>query len=254
LAAPLVGCTAMADADGDLARFTATRPPGPTIIEQSPEIASQLMCIRDSGALRGKVFVVGPWVDATGKYNAVAAGATGSFLPQAGSANAVVSALHDAGATVVTGYFGAPAKPIHADYVLNGIFTSLDFGTNAAADVQVSGLGPNIEFGWADVSLSLQMDDADTRLNRQISKVRQTLRYSMIGATVGKTWGGTLVTGGAAISDQQRLQFEAIHKPIAFAVVDVLSKQFPGAAWCRVGVTHSNSRVSQQQQSTEQMK
>jgi hypothetical protein len=41
------------------------------------------------------------------------------------------------------------------------------------------------------------------------------------------------VTGIATVSHQQRLQFEAVNGPIALAVIDVLLKEFPGAAHCR---------------------
>ena len=101
------------------------------------------------------------------------------------------------------------------------------------ADIQVMGLGPRSRLGWAQLTLSVQLDAASTRLNRQMSVVTRTARYSNLGVSVGRVWGRTLVTGIASLSHQERLQFEAINGPIALAVIDVLLKEFPAVARCR---------------------
>src|ERR1700754_710398 len=69
--------------------LTATPARLPVKVTPSASIEGVLACMKETGALRDKVFAVGPWVDSTGKINAVAAGATGAFLPQAGTATFV---------------------------------------------------------------------------------------------------------------------------------------------------------------------
>ena len=177
--------------------------------------------------------MIGPWVDSTGKSNASAIGATGAFLPQAGTATFVTDTIRRAGGKAPVKYFGAAPRKIRADYIINGIFNSLDFGEDARSDIQGIGLGPRSRHGWAQLTLSVQLDAASTRLNRQMSVVTRTVRYSSLGGSVGRVWGRALVTGVATVSHQQRLQFEAVNGPIALAVMDVLLKEFPAAADCR---------------------
>jgi hypothetical protein len=213
--------------------FTATPARAPVKVKPASGIAGTLQCMKDTGALGRKVFAVGPWVDSTGKINAVANGATGAFLPQSGTATFVTETIKRAGGQVLVLYFGPAPVSVKADYAVNGIFNSLDFGASAGADVQVAGLGPLNQLGWAQLTLSIQLDAANTRLNRQMSVLTRTVRYTQLGVSAGKVWGGTLVTGSVAVTDQQRLQFEAINGPIALGVIDVLVKEFPALSHCR---------------------
>lgn len=216
-----------------LAPLTATIAEPPTVVEPSDDVAGALRCIRETGVLAGKTIAVGPWVDATGKINAVAPGGTGNFLPQAGSATFVTATLKEAGANVLVAYFGAAERKVHADYIVNGLFSTLDFGTTSSADLRVIGVGPVGQTGWAQLTLTVQMDVAATRINRQISSVQRPVRYTQVGAGIGRTFGDYLLTGAVSVSDQQRLQFEAVNGPIALAVIDVLTKEFPAASHCR---------------------
>lgn len=127
-------------------------------------------------------------------------------------------------------YFGPPTKAVPAQYAINGIFNSLDFGTIANADVRISGIGPTMELGWAQLSLSIQLDEVATRVNRQMSMIQRPVRYTQLGVTVGKTFGDTLVTGAASVQNQERLQLEALNGPIALGVADVIMKEYPRAA------------------------
>jgi hypothetical protein len=215
-----------------LAPVTATPAAFPTVVKPSLAISRTLQCIRETGVVRGKTIAVGPWVDSTGKINAVSAGSTGAFLPQAGSATFVTAALKDAGATVLVAYFGPAEHKLTADYVVNGLFNTLDFGATTSADLRVVGVGPIGQTGWAQLTLTVQMDIATTRINRQISVVQRPVRYTQIGAGVGRTVGDFLITGGVSVADQQRLQFEAVNGPIAIGVIDVLLKEFPAASHC----------------------
>lgn len=232
LAALLAAGCGHASPEG-LAPLTATPAQAPTVVRPDGEIAEALRCIRHTGVLHGKTIAVGPWVDATGKINAVAPGATGAYLPQAGSATFVTATLKEAGANVLVAYFGPAEKKVPADLVVNGLFNTLDFGTTSSADLRVIGVGPIGQTGWAQLTLTVQMDVAATRINRQISVVQRPVRYTQLGAGIGRTFGDTLLTGAVSVSDQQRLQFEAVNGPIALAVIDVLTKEFPAASHCR---------------------
>ncbi|MFM6986082.1 MAG: hypothetical protein ACKOXQ_05610 [Hydrogenophaga sp.] len=202
----------------------------PSVIQPYPRINDVLRCINKTRALEGKTFVVGPFADSTGKINSVAAGATGAFVPQGGSASYITDAIQKAGGRVISTYFGAPAINAPAQYMLNGIFNSLDFGTEISVDLRVAGLGPMVAQGWAQLTLSIQLDEAGTRLNRQMSMVQRPVRFSLLGMGVGRVMGDTLVTGSLSSQNQERLQFEALNGPIALGVVDVLMKEFPVAA------------------------
>jgi hypothetical protein len=210
-------------------KVPVTKSSMPSSVQPYPRIEATLQCIRYTGVLAGKTFVVGPFADSTGKINSVAIGSTGNFIPQGGSASYITDALAKSGANVVSTYFGPPTKAVPAQYAINGIFNSLDFGTLTNVDVRISGIGPTMELGWAQLSLSIQLDEVATRLNRQMSQIQRPVRYTQLGATVGKTFGDTLVTGAANIQNQERLQLEALNGPIALGVADVIMKEFPRA-------------------------
>ena len=159
----------------------------------------------------------------------MASGSTGAFVPQGGSAAYITDALTKAGGQVVSTYFGPPAKAVPAQYAINGIFNSLDFGLPAQVDLQIGGIGPTLAVGWAELSLTIQLDEVATRLNRQISMIERPVNYQQLGGEVGKDFGTTLVTGTASVQNQERLQLEAINGPIALGVADVIMKEFPPA-------------------------
>lgn len=227
----LGGCAGTAT--GGLSEMTATTADFPTVVRRQPPIERALACIAQSGVLNGHLFAVGPFVDSTGKINAVAQGSTGSFLPQAGSASFITDTIRRAGGQVLVQYFGNPEERVRAEYVLNGIFNTLDFGSPINADVRVGGIGPVFQRGWAQLTLTIQMDVSATRINRQISMIQRPVRYTQIGVGSGTQIGAQLVTGEIQVSDQQRLQFEAVNGPVALGVIDVLLKEFPSADRCR---------------------
>lgn len=201
----------------------------PSIVQPYPRIENALLCIRRSGVLAGSTFVVGPFADSTGKINTGVPGATGNFIPQGGSAAYITDALSKAGGRVVSTYFGAPTRKVPAQYAINGIFNSLDFGAPAQADVRVMGIGPTFNKGWAQLSLTIQLDEVATRVNRQISMIQRPVRYTQVGVGMGHDFKGTLVTGNAMIQNQERLQLEALNGPIALGVADIVMKEFPSA-------------------------
>ena len=201
----------------------------PSVVQPYSRIEETLRCIARTGVIRGQTFVVGSFADSTGKINAVAIGSTGTFVPQGGSAAYITDAIRKAGGQAVSTYFGPPLEKVEARYAINGIFNSLDFGEPAAADIRVAGIGPTAAIGWAQLSLSIQLDYADSRLNRQMSMIQRPVRYTQLGAGAGRDFGGTLVTGNIAFQNQERLQLEAINGPIALGVADVIMKEFPRA-------------------------
>lgn len=206
---------------------SVTRAAMPSVMSRYAEIDQTLSCIRSTGRLRNVTFSVGSFADSTGKINTAAEGATGNFLPQGGSAAFITDTLSRAGARVVSTYFGPPAVNVKADYAINGIFNSLDFGRTASVDLRAGGIGPIIATGWAQLSLTVQLDQASTRLNRQMSMIQRPVRYQQYGFGVGRQIGSTLVTGAAAIEGQERLQMEALNGPIALGVIDVITKEYP---------------------------
>ena len=201
----------------------------PSAVQPYPRIEERLRCIRRTGVLRGKTFVVGAFADSTGKINSVAPGATGNFVPQGGSSAYVTDAVVKAGGNAVSTYFGPPAKAVPSQYAINGIFNSLDFGMPVQADVRVSGIGPTLGLGWAQLSLTIQLDEVATRLNRQITMIQRPVQYTQAGLGAGKDFGTTLVTGNVSIQNQERLQLEALNGPIALGVADVIMREFPRA-------------------------
>jgi hypothetical protein len=236
LALPLAACeTAWNQSTTDLGGpdkkgfVPVTKAAMPSVVQPYPRIEETLRCIRHTGVLHGKTFVVGPFADSTGKINSVALGATGNFIPQGGSAAYITDALAKAGGRVVSTYFGTPAKSVPAQYAINGIFNSLDFGNPVQADVRIAGIGPTAGVGFAQLSLSIQLDEVATRLNRQMSMIQRPVRYSQLGVGSGRDFGGTLVTGNLALQNQERLQLEALNGPIALGVADVVMREFPRA-------------------------
>lgn len=205
----------------------ATNAELPRSVQRYPQITNALKCMGETGVLNRTIFVVGAFADSTGKINAVAIGSTGAYVPQGGSASYITDAIRMAGGRVVSTYFGPPQKYVKARYAINGIFNSLDFGQPVGADLRIDGIGPIAASGFAQVSLSIQLDEASTRLNRQMSLIQRPVRYTSLGVGVGTTVGHKLVTGAALAQNQERLQLEALNGPIALGVADVLMKEFP---------------------------
>jgi hypothetical protein len=222
------GCAATSYMDSD-ASVEVTQASLPTAVQPYPQIERALSCIRDTRVLQRRLFVVGSFADSTGKINAVADGATGNFVPQGGSASYVTDAIRKAGGNVISTYFGQPQRQKKADYAINGIFNSLDFSAPMSADLRVGGIGPVAGSGWAQLTLSIQLDQAETRMNRQMSMIQRPVKFQQAGVGVGRDFNSLLVTGTVVFRNQERLQFESLNGPIALGVADVLMNEFPKA-------------------------
>ena len=180
-------------------------------------VENTLLCIRQTGVLKGKTFVVGPFADTTGRISPsipAAPAAARDAVPQGGSAAHITEALTKAGGRVISTYFGRPAEAARGQYAINGVFTGLDFRGPAASEARA---GSTVRAGWAQLSLSVQLDEMSSRVNRQISTIQRPVRYSLLGAA------------GAALQAQERPQFEGLDGPIALGVIDVVFKEFPRA-------------------------
>ena len=200
LSAQLAGCAPLGMGPNILSQgmspdVPVTQAVMPSVVRPYARIDDTLYCIRDSGVLGRFTFVVGSFADSTGKINSVSVGSTGAFVPQGGSAAYLTDALSKAGGRVVSTYFGAPAVRAPAQYAVNGIFNSLDFGTPYMADVRVGGVGPTMPSGWAQLSLSIQLDEAGTPPNRQMSMGQRPGKLTPEGRAGG---GGPPMRGGGA--------------------------------------------------------
>jgi len=195
----------------------------PTVVKPDATFSGTLACINRTGVLRGKTFEIGPFVDSTGQANSV--NGSGTFLPQAGSATFITAAIRRAGGQVIPAYFGSHGA---AQYKLNGVFNSLDRSVDKEMDLRIFGLGPTGRTGWAQLTMSMQLDYASGR-NAQISIIQRPVRYTALGAGAGHFFGSVLVTGNVNVVNQERLQFESLDGPIDLGVISVVFKQFPTA-------------------------
>ena len=220
----------------------ATKAIPPRASSASPQIVSALACIRDSGALRNTRVAVAIHADGTGKYNHIADGATGNYLPQGTTAVYASEAVLLAGGRAFNYYelnteramrafAGADEQKLLSDkqdatlpnYVLSTSFTALDFMGGPDVDVQVAGLGPTFSGRGASLESVAEIYQPGNRAILKMSSIQRYIAFRQAGFTANKFFGGTLVTGGASYADQQRLQ-EATRDVVALSVADVLSQ------------------------------
>jgi hypothetical protein len=223
----------------------------------SAPIVAALSCIKDSGALRNTKIAVAIHADGTGKYNHIADGATGNYLPQGTTATYASDAVLMAGARAYNYYelnteramrafAGADEQKLLSDkqdatlpnYILSTSFTALDFIGGPDIDVQIAGIGPYWTGRGASVEAVAEIYQPGNRAILKMSSIQRYVAFRQGGVTVNKFFGsgsGTLVTGGALYSDQQRLQ-EATRDVVALSVADVLSRFRHVPTDCRVMV------------------
>jgi hypothetical protein len=234
-----------------------TNPIPPRESSSSAPILHALACIRDSRALRGTRIAVAIHADGTGKYNHIAEGSTGNYLPQGTTAVYASQAVLQAGAKPFNYYELNTERAMRAfanldtqknlaekqdavlpHYVLSTSFTALDFIGGLEADVRVAGVGPTYLGRGAALEAVAEVYQPGTRSILRVSSVQRYVAFRQAGASVSRFFGGgngTLVTGAVQYSDQQRLQ-EATRDVVALSVADVLSR-FPRVpADCRAEV------------------
>jgi hypothetical protein len=247
----LGGCSAPSwwDSYNNVSRAIPPRASGP-----DPHIVEALACIKESHALRNTKIAVAIHADGTGKYNHIADGATGNYLPQGTTATFASDAVLLAGARAYNYYELNTERAMRAfatadeqktladmqdatlpNFVLSTSFTALDFIGGPDIDVQVAGIGPYWTGRGASVEAVAEIYQPGTRAILKMSSVQRYIAFREGGATVSKFFGkgtGTLVTGGALYSDQQRLQ-EATRDVVALSVADVLSQFRSVPSRCR---------------------
>ena len=219
-----------------------------------PRIVAALGCIRESGALRHIKIAVAIHADGTGKYNHIADGATGNYLPQGTTATYASDAVLLAGARAYNYYelnteramrafAGADAQKALADeedatmprYVLSTSFTALDFLGGFDVDVQGAGAGPYWTNRGATVEAVADIYQPGSRHILNMSSIQRYVAFRQGGVTVNRWFNAnpnSLVTGGVLYSDQQRLQ-EATRDVVALSVADVLSQFRRVPTYCR---------------------
>jgi hypothetical protein len=224
-----------------------TNPVPPRESSASAPIRHALACIRDSKALRGTRIAVAIHADGTGKYNHIAEGSTGNYLPQGTTAVYASQAVLQAGARPFNYYELNTERAMRAfanletqkelaekqdavlpHYVLSTSFTALDFIGGPEVDVRIGGVGPTYLGRGAALEAVAEIYQPGTRSILRVSSVQRYVAFRQAGVGVSKFVGGgsgTLITGAAQYTDQQRLQ-EATRDVVALSVADVLSR-FP---------------------------
>ncbi len=219
-----------------------------------PRIADALDCIQRSHRLSQTRIAVAIHADGTGKYNHIADGATGNYLPQGTSATFASDAVLRAGARAYNYYELNTERAMRAfatgdeqktladeedktlpNYVLSTSFTALDFIGGPDVDVQISGIGPYWTGRGASVEGVAEVYEPGSRAILKMSSIQRYVAFREGGATVAKLFGATLVTGGVLYADQQRLQ-EATRDVVELSVADVLSQFHWVPKTCRATV------------------
>ncbi len=238
LALGLAGCSARGwDSYNHATVALPPRASGP-----SAQIQDALACIRDSGALRGTRIAVAIHADGTGKYNHIADGATGNYLPQGTTAVYASEAVLLAGGRAYNYYelnteramrafAGAEEQKVLSDkqdatlpnFVLSTSFTALDFIGGPDVDIQAAGVGPILSGRGASLEAVAEIYQPGNRAILKMSSINRYVAFRQAGFTIAKWVGKTLVSGGATYADQQRLQ-EATRDVVALSVADVLSQ------------------------------
>jgi hypothetical protein len=228
-----------------------TRAVPPRASGPDPRIAYALACIGQSRTLGATKIAVAIHADGTGKYNHIADGATGNYLPQGTTATFASDAVLRAGARAFNYYELNTERAMRAfatadeqktladmqdatlpNYVLSTSFTALDFIGGPDVDVQIGGVGPYWSGRGASVEAVAEIYQPGSRAILKMSSIQRYVNFAEGGATIAKLIGTQLVTGGALYADQQRLQ-EATRDVVALSVADVLSQFHRVPKLCR---------------------
>ena len=226
----------------------------PSVDRPAPDLAKVFQCIRQTGALKGKRFAIGPFNNDTGKFNSVAAGATGSFI-QTGPNLAVyaVEAIAQSGGSAydysnldivrnIATVGGKPAALIlnkrqnanMPDYAISVFATALDFEGVSEGDVRVAGVGPTFTRTAARAYYAAHIVEPGSQrsLARGYALYRGTFTQAGVGSSRFFGGGsGTLVSGNVSFSIQEPLQrptAEGIMLSVAYALLEI-----PALKQCR---------------------
>jgi hypothetical protein len=221
-----------------------TRAALPKEVEQYAAVESALQCVANTGELRGLNVAVGQWIDDTGKKT-IGPGGTSDLLPSAWSI--LLESYSKMGATTlditpvgrgiednVRSVLGqAPdvktvLPPRARLLIAGGTWRSLDLNQTVAADMRVAGWGPTGNYSQAQLTMMTSLTVPGQRAVVAIQGLQRTVKYTSLGVGVGAVTGNTLVTGNVTVSNQERLQFEALNGPVALAAAsNVVNARYP---------------------------
>lgn len=220
----------------------------------SAELGQVFKCMKDTKALEGQGFAVGPFANDTGKNNEVSAGGTGSFLP-AGPNIAIyaMEAVSQAGGTVFDysnldlvrniAFVGGEnaARHLHGlqnqnmpNFGINVFATALDFGGVSRGDVRIDGIGPIFNQATARAYYAAHIIQPGSQRSLARGYAVYEAEYRDLGVGVSRFFGGgtgTLVTGAVSMAKQEPLQrpaAEGVMVAVAYALLEI-----PALAPCK---------------------
>ncbi len=211
-------------------------------------------CMKQTGALEGQGFAVGPFSNETGTRNEVAAGGTGSFLPIGpGISIYAMEAISSAGGIVFDysnvdlarniAFMGgeAAARHLHGlqnknmpNFGVKVFATALDFSGANSADLRVDGVGPIFDQSRARAYYAAHIIQPGSQRSLARGYAVYEAEYRQVGVGISRFFGGgsgTLVTGAIASARQEPLQrpvAEGIMVAVAYALLEI-----PSLASCK---------------------
>lgn len=220
----------------------------------APEIDPIFECIKDTGALAGQGFAIGPFSNDTGKLNASSDGSTGSFLPNGPNLSIyAIEAVSRAGGVAydysnleivknISLVGGSRAvETLHAmqnanmpNYAITVFATALDFGAVQQADLRIDGLGPTYAATSARSYYAAHIVQPGSQISLARGYAMYKADYLEAGLGSSRFFGGgtgTLVTGNISFAVQEPLQrptAEGVMLSVAFALLEI-----PSLADCR---------------------
>lgn len=230
----------------------------PVMDVTASEIDPIFACIKDTGALEGQGFAVGPFSNDTGKSNASGDGATGSFLPNGPNLSIyAIEAVSRAGAVAfdysnlevvknISLVGGSKAiEQMHAmqnanmpNYAITVFATALDFGAVQRADVRVGGVGPTYTQSNARSYYAAHIVQPGSQISLARGFAMYQADYLEGGLGSSRFFGGgsgTLVTGNVSFASQEPLQrptAEGVMLAVAFALLEI-----PALSGCKSAAT-----------------
>lgn len=215
----------------------------------APEIDPIFACMKATGALSGQGFAVGPFSNDTGKMNASAEGATGSFLPNGPNLSIyAIEAVSRAGGVAFDysnldvvkniSLVGGPkaVERMHfmqnanmPNYAITVFATALDFGPVQQADMRIGGLGPTYTQTNARSYYAAHIVQPGSQISLARGFAMYQADFLQAGLGSNRFFGGgsgTLVTGNISFAKQEPLQrptAEGVMLSVAFALLEIPS-------------------------------
>lgn len=220
----------------------------------SAKLDAVFACMKNTGALKGQGFAVGPYANGTGKANSATQGGTGSFLPTGPDfAIYAVEAVSRAGGTAFDysntnvvrniAFVGGESAAKHLqglqnknmpNFGVNVFATALDFSGADSVDLRIGGVGPTYTKTKANAYYAAHIFQPGSQRSLGRGFAVFQADFTSVGAGVSRFFGGatgTLVSGSMSSGRQQPLQrpsAEGIMVAVAFALMEI-----PALSSCR---------------------